>query len=605
MRRFSLGWELVFAVLAITAAVPIWIVKYPPIQDLPQHLAAIRVLHDYGNPDLGFAQFFELHLGRTQYLTYYVAAHLLAYPLGVFTANKVLFTAAVVSLPYASRSLLESLGRDQRMALFVLPLAWTTHTLLGFLNFSAAIPLMLWGLAIAVRLRFEWDTRRALTLAAVSLVTFYTHIVPFGFLALGAGLIALGGSLRTTGLRLLPLLPSVIGVFGWLRTSPAAQAVLGASKLGSADVHAEYYAFSRSIKELGLWLFDVLPGEVDDQLLIAWALLIVATLVMGSGAAVTDEKPSEVEVLEGSLARRLALLAPLAFAAYFIAPNGYDWIWPINARFPVIGVVLLLCGLPTPRRGFALPIFAGAALVSLLFSREIGSAFKSYAREELGNVDAALTSIPKGQKVVGLIWDRDSKFVKGSPFVHAAALYQASRGGAVMFSFAEYPQSPFSFKRESRPPQVPRKWEWTPHYVRPVPDLDWFDYVLTRGDPGVMPGYGDAFEPIFQDVHWRVYKRRDPSQPFESPDTVLRMIGDANIVPAKGTSCFALVAGKDPALMLAVRDLLHKATEPKGGCQKLEAGRRSCELTLAGAHIQLDFQDGALVPGSLSCNLAG
>ncbi len=49
MKRISIVWELVFAALAILAALPIWLVKYPPIQDLPQHLAAIRVLHDYGS----------------------------------------------------------------------------------------------------------------------------------------------------------------------------------------------------------------------------------------------------------------------------------------------------------------------------------------------------------------------------------------------------------------------------------------------------------------------------------------------------------------------------------------------------------------------------
>ena len=35
------------------------------------------------------------------------------------------------------------------------------------------------------------------------------------------------------------------------------------------------------------------------------------------------------------------------------------------------------------------------------------------------------------------------------------ALYQAKKGGAVMFTFADFPQSPFRFREDNRPPRVP------------------------------------------------------------------------------------------------------------------------------------------------------
>src|SRR5688572_19159634 len=94
MRRFA--FEIVLALVAAYAALPLWVVEHPAIQDLPQHLAAVRVLADYGSSDLAFSQYFTIELARTQYLAYYLAAIVLSWPFGVVVANKILVTAAIV-----------------------------------------------------------------------------------------------------------------------------------------------------------------------------------------------------------------------------------------------------------------------------------------------------------------------------------------------------------------------------------------------------------------------------------------------------------------------------------------------------------------------------
>jgi hypothetical protein len=55
-------WDIVFLLLATACVFPLLYVRYPPIQDLPQHLAAVRVLHDFHDPELGFDRYFELDL---------------------------------------------------------------------------------------------------------------------------------------------------------------------------------------------------------------------------------------------------------------------------------------------------------------------------------------------------------------------------------------------------------------------------------------------------------------------------------------------------------------------------------------------------------------
>jgi hypothetical protein len=108
--------------------------------------------------------------------------------------------------------------------------------------------------------------------------------------------------------------------------------------------------------------------------------------------------------------------------------------------------------------------------------------------------------------VVGLIFDRHSRNAAFSPFIHFVAYYQARKGGAVMFSFADFPQSPFRFRDDNRPPRVPPRWEWLPERVRPRSDLDFYDYALVRGGPGAIGRASSGFTLRYRGTRWSVFE---------------------------------------------------------------------------------------------------
>ena len=504
-------FELLFLGLTVYTALPMWLVEYPPIQDLPQHLAAIRLLFDYGDEGLRYREYFDLTLGSTQYLSYYVAAWLLSFPLGVTLANKVLVSAAIIGTPYAMRGLLRALGRDQRLALLLLPLAWNAHLILGFINFVGAIPLTLWGLTLAVRLRHHYRRRTAVTLAALAVVTFYTHVVPFAFLGLGAALISIGDGYRATFRRWLPLVPAALFAMLWTQTSPAGQSTLTAAQLSGGGVggpEPQFVPFSASLRDIPAWLTDVLHGEVDDKLLVFWGVLVIAYFAFGAGSRPAASAATPSQRLSLHLLSRLGVLAPLAAIAYFITPASYDWIWPINARFPLLALVFLVPALPKVRGLLGVVLMSAVIALSIASASEVSRAFVTYEEDEVGEFDQALAAIPEGKRVAGLIWDRGSREVKFSPFIQYVSYYQAQKGGAVMFTFADFPQSPFRFREDNRPPRVYPRWEWMPERVDPERDLPWYDYVLVRGGPGAIAQQRAAYEPIFRGPRWSVWQRR-------------------------------------------------------------------------------------------------
>src|SRR5258708_8334865 len=83
----KLSWPrpgtLAFVAVAVLATAPAWIVEHPPLQDLPFHIATLRLIHDHGNPAYGFADVYQLTLLRTEYLLYYLLGDAFAFAVGV------------------------------------------------------------------------------------------------------------------------------------------------------------------------------------------------------------------------------------------------------------------------------------------------------------------------------------------------------------------------------------------------------------------------------------------------------------------------------------------------------------------------------------------
>ena len=71
-----------------------------------------------------------------------------------------------------------------------------------------------------------------------------------------------------------------------------------------------------------------------------------------------------------------------------------------------------------------------------------------------------------------------------------------------------YTRTPVDFTPEEGPPPAAEGFEWTPEAIDPARDLGWYDYVLVRGRPGLIETQTAAFELIYSDPRWRVFKVR-------------------------------------------------------------------------------------------------
>jgi hypothetical protein len=498
-----------YLLVAFGASVPAWIVRHPPVQDLPYHLATIRVLHSFHDPAFGFAQHFQLQLGRTEYLLYYVAGSALAYVLGVVYANVVLVSAYFAGTVLAVRALVSAMGRDPRVSLFVVPLLVNVLFIYGLLPFLLGIPLMFWGLAVVLR-HFERPTwGRGVLLAFISVALFYSHIIPFGLFGLGfAALFPWGraGRWLSAGLPTAP----VLGLLAWWMTcTDAGRTTRGLMTGGEAGSRAR--ELDASIADIPNWFANVFQDDTDERWLIAYAVLVVVTVALRMG-----DKESVLP-----RARRYAVVPIACVLLYFATPVGHDFIWPLAQRFAILFALTAVPLLGMPRGARGVFVTAGAVLVAAGVTVNTARHFMQFQLEEVGDLDQALAVMPPAQKVCALIFDRGSRVTHHQPFIHFGSYYQVEKGGVVMFTFAGYPHWPFDFQPGKYPPPggpARRRWEWTPERVGAHELTPYYDYVLVRGS-GFRPG-PDAFRRIYDGSRWSVWERASKAGTHEESNVL-------------------------------------------------------------------------------------
>ena len=519
-------WKWLLRACALATVLPLWSAGHLPFTDLPQHVAAIATLRHWWDPVWRSQEYFTLALGQTQYLLYYLAGALLAFPLGTAErANLVLLSLTAVAFPYSLRALLRALRLDGRLALFAPALFWSQALLIGFFNYVSAMPLVLWGLALAVEDAGQRSRRTELTLAFVAALLFYLHLSAFLFFAPAAALASVLlprprsflARLREAPRRLAWLAPVAVLSVVWLVRSP----VVHPQTVGwQQPMKVEFEEPSAALRNLPDALLDIWRGPQDEWCLLA--LLFAAALLAwpqrrdGDAATASAIAPGKLAGTDANVPddaepwRRGLAAAWLVWAAvlYFGFPVSIGWMWQLNERYALL-FALVAPLLLRPARGLrgAVPLLLAAGVA--LFAA--GNAFVEIREfdREVGPFDGVLSHAKPGRRMIGMIFEQNSRVAKFSAFLHFQSYYRARMGGVASFSFAELPQSPLRYRPETAPPQHPAGWEWHANQFRNDVDGVYYDYVLVHGmvDPFARRLPGPAWRVLAREGAWSLYEK--------------------------------------------------------------------------------------------------
>ena len=488
----SRGRLLPLGVCCLLVAVPFLSVQLPPVTDLPQHLAQIRLLHEaLADPDGPY---------RIQWLTPYLLGYLpltLAWKLspGEGAARTAMLIVALLWI-LAIHWLAFKRGRAASAAILASALFFNHDTYWGFYSFVTGWPVFVLWFLLTTRVaddRFR-PIDVPLYLGAAWLL-YMSHALWF---AAGLAWLLLWSavtkqSLRTTGLRLASLSPVLVLAALWYPRMSAA----GFSSPTRWDIVP-------SARLSFWWIVDAAFGGLRGPLEYVMVAVLAGWVTLGLY--------QNRERLGACVDRGLCLAGVFFLGLALVLPDWHQSTIAFASRWFPVATIMLLLALPTPVWDRTLRT-ATATAVLALFVVATSLTWIRFERSEWDGLPESLEALPANARVIGLDYVKTSTIVKGRPFLQAFAYAQVLRGGRLNFSFAELAPMAVVYKapRSSRP--WTRGIEWVAERAKRS-DLRYFDYAIVNGDASQHAAVAALAEltPVTADGAWRLYRVRVTDQ---------------------------------------------------------------------------------------------
>jgi hypothetical protein len=532
-------FRLLFCSCTLLFLLPVWLARFLPLVDLPQHLAFVNVLRNFRNPATDYSRMLSLHLFPQHNVLHLFLCYLLSFVVGIEGANRLFLTGYVILLPLAMLHLLNTLNARREFVFFSFLFIYNLNLLWGFMSTALAIPLVIFLLS------FELRWLRRMTNPSSFIVhrsSFVLHLLPLLLLSILFILIFLGHSLmflfaaalylalvvahhssfiahrsslflRRSLLALIPLVPVLaIFVIPWqaqvfgTENGSLLSTVLGGFQLTNL--------FSRPLDFIAATGF-----RADDVTSFLYKFLLVAAITLITVHAVRNRFKS---LFQGRLLIP-SLLVLLSLAGYLFFPGAVTQAWFLNQRFAVfiwlfvIPLAALLGTTPQFRgretRGLS-PVLALCILLSAGNTLYRFIAFDQETRP----MARLISRLPPDRKVIGLPYElRPRHDLTGyDVFIHSGCYYQAFRRGYPGFSFAAFRYSPIQYldvgatSQSRRDSFIQPGYEWSPwHFIFPD-GWQFYDYFLVHGRP--RPPTSDNLQQmklVAAEGAWSVYQRPD------------------------------------------------------------------------------------------------
>jgi hypothetical protein len=500
-RTFRFTELALWGLLALLLIVPFWAVRVHPLPDLSMHLAAASIWHNYSDPAFEFSRYYSLSMPAAPYWGYYTLTHLLAFPLGIDIANRVVLSLYALGLVGGAAALARCFGRDARLGLLAVPLVWNANLDVGFVPFLVGLVVALWALVAFDR--FCWRPRLWLGFltAALGASVYFCHLLPWGFYFACAGLIGLlhtPRTVRSLGGRILVWLAGVVP--GAAITLTGAALNLSSTVRSGARFQVSRTAPADAIKLFYTFVFGPNPSLIEQAIVAVWVatclLLLIRTFIA-----------SPLWRRKGIELRSEACLL-VATTAYFVLPRSVispTYWWGIHIRYAMVVCLFLPLCITGSILGWRRVVLLVGTMVSGLGMTTLTLHHWRSAEVFAAGYHELAAKLPMAARAL---------FVLGYPRHHEGArqnylqcyyaYHQALQGGYLPYTFDE--GFPVKFRvRYPAPGWRAANFDWQRH-------ARYYDYLFTFARPDVVVGHEKEVELLGQQGRWQLWKLKGPRE---------------------------------------------------------------------------------------------
>ncbi len=467
----------------ILATVPFLVVKFPPLTDLPQHVAQVRLFADaLSNPATPY---------RIQWITPYSLVYAVLggswLIFGPENAGRLGMLIIVIFWVVMLHLLAHKMKRPLLAASLGSVLFFGHILYWGFYQFAFGLPFFIgWILLAKIEFRSPW--KEGLVFFLASIVLYTAHIFWF-LLAIGwlvARHIIFKGDFKRLILRIAVATPLGLLGIAWYPS-------LAAYGFKSQTIWATT-PFERLSP---VWLIDASFGGLRGPLEYVFFALLVGWVIL---ACLQNR-----QALLSKTDKELLLLSALLFLLALVLPDKQTNTIRFCQRWVPPAFAFLLLSLPELRVRKNILTAVVLAMVTVFF---VLTSFNWVAFEstEMSGLEESLAVLPEAPRVLGLSYVKESTIVKGRPFIQVFAYSQVLRGGELNFSFADFGPSLVVYRQRRVLPWT-SGLEWFPEKARKS-DFQFFDYSLINADEKLHGALGSesVITPITREGRWRLYK---------------------------------------------------------------------------------------------------
>ena len=482
----------------ITAAVllvlPLWIVRYPPLLDYPNHLARIWILTHISDPQYQFSQYYTVTFGPYPYLTMDVLLMGLRKVFSIFTGGKIILSLCVLGVPGAAWFFVRQANRENTsLACWGLLSGYNIFFFWGFVNWQLSMALVLLVAGLWIRYLRRPTVLRWLSLLVIVTVLYFTHLQGFGLAGL---MITAYAALTIKGVRQIGLAL----VQGWALFLPGACLHL-LTRITTRETSAawamNFHPLSDKWERLYFFMQGYSPG------LDAITLLLLIACALGAWWRNREFKWNHPwPAIVGGF-----------FLLYWIFPGyGVNWAGD-DADVRLLPFVFML--LPAV-------VYAGrrarwiALVACLLFCARTATVIHTFRSEqpELAGMARAFSLTPANARVLPVIESRDDE-PQFRPYAHFWAYGIVERGWFSTYLLTIKNVTSVQVKSNLLRPEGfwDLQYEEDPDWDRVASD---YDYVWAFHVPQYQDDLDDIGEMIYESGDLRLYrikKDRDDDEP--------------------------------------------------------------------------------------------
>jgi len=173
----------VYVLLFTVGLLPIWVFRYVPSLDGPQHLYNAHVIIQLLKGSDLFSEFFRINEVVVGYWTGHLALTFFHFFLPAWLAEKFFLSAYVLGVVFSFRYLVLGIYPEKQNLLvcLIFPFVFHTYLLMGYYSFSLAVIFFFWALGYYIRHVDSFGGKEMMLFAGLVLGVFLSHALVFLF----------------------------------------------------------------------------------------------------------------------------------------------------------------------------------------------------------------------------------------------------------------------------------------------------------------------------------------------------------------------------------------------------------------------------------------